>query len=170
MKTASSCESAAISMAARKLVLLGGPPVRRAPLPYGHQTIEPRRPRRGRRHPRGGLDHARSNGRALRAPAGRAGGGEARGGRNERQGRASLRVLGRETRARRRGDRWYLFVVRLRLERLAADRDLIVKSLRAENIGVTVHYPLVYRIFSIETWSATATASAQPLKPSSRGW
>ena len=33
----------------------------------------------------------------------------------------------------------------LRLERLAADRDTIVDALRAENIGVTVHYPLVYR-------------------------
>jgi len=33
----------------------------------------------------------------------------------------------------------------LRLERLAADRDAIVEALRAENIGVTVHYPLVYR-------------------------
>jgi perosamine synthetase len=40
---------------------------------------------------------------------------------------------------------WHLFVVLLRIERLAADRDLIVKSLRAENIGVTVHYPLVHR-------------------------
>jgi dTDP-4-amino-4,6-dideoxygalactose transaminase len=33
----------------------------------------------------------------------------------------------------------------LRLERLAADRDLVLQALRAENIGVTVHYPLVYR-------------------------
>jgi len=33
----------------------------------------------------------------------------------------------------------------LRLERLAADRDAIVGALRAENIGVTVHYQLVYR-------------------------
>jgi len=40
---------------------------------------------------------------------------------------------------------WHLFVVLLRLERLAADRDLIVRALRAENIGVTVHYPLVHR-------------------------
>src|SRR5437879_1590582 len=40
---------------------------------------------------------------------------------------------------------WHLFVVTLRLERLGADRDAIVEALRAENIGATVHYPLVYR-------------------------
>ncbi len=40
---------------------------------------------------------------------------------------------------------WHLFIAMLRLERLGADRDVIVTSLRAENIGVTVHYPLVYR-------------------------
>src|SRR5882672_9686721 len=40
---------------------------------------------------------------------------------------------------------WHLFVVLLRLERLGADRDTIVEALRAENIGATVHYPLVYR-------------------------
>jgi len=40
---------------------------------------------------------------------------------------------------------WHLFVILLRLERLAADRDTIVEALRAENIGATVHYPLVYR-------------------------
>jgi len=40
---------------------------------------------------------------------------------------------------------WHLFVVMLRLDRVAADRDTIVQALRAENIGATVHYPLVYR-------------------------
>jgi perosamine synthetase len=40
---------------------------------------------------------------------------------------------------------WHLFVVMLRPERLAADRDTIVAALRAENIGATVHYPLIYR-------------------------
>jgi len=40
---------------------------------------------------------------------------------------------------------WHLFVVMLRLERLAADRDTLLEALRAENIGATVHYPLVYR-------------------------
>jgi len=40
---------------------------------------------------------------------------------------------------------WHLFVVLLRLERLAVDRDAVVAALRAENIGATVHYPLVYR-------------------------
>ena len=40
---------------------------------------------------------------------------------------------------------WHLFVVLLRLDRLGVDRDTIVEALRAENIGATVHYPLVYR-------------------------
>src|SRR5882724_4157434 len=40
---------------------------------------------------------------------------------------------------------WHLFVVMLRLDRLAADRDTLLQALRAENIGVTIHYPLVYR-------------------------
>src|SRR3989441_3708475 len=40
---------------------------------------------------------------------------------------------------------WHLFVVMLRLDRLAADRDTVLRALRAENIGATVHYPLVYR-------------------------
>jgi perosamine synthetase len=39
---------------------------------------------------------------------------------------------------------WHLFVVLLRLDRLVAERDTIVEALRAENIGATVHYPLVY--------------------------
>lgn len=39
---------------------------------------------------------------------------------------------------------WHLFVVLLRLDRLGAERDTILTSLRAENIGVQVHYPLVY--------------------------
>jgi perosamine synthetase len=40
---------------------------------------------------------------------------------------------------------WHLFVVLLRLERLRATRDTILRALRAENIGATMHYPLVYR-------------------------
>jgi dTDP-4-amino-4,6-dideoxygalactose transaminase len=47
------------------------------------------------------------------------------------------------------GDRrhaWHLFVGLLRLERLAADQDTILQALRAEGIGVTLHYPLVYRL------------------------
>jgi perosamine synthetase len=40
---------------------------------------------------------------------------------------------------------WHLFVIMLRLERLTVDRDLILQALRAENIKVTMHYPLVYR-------------------------
>ncbi len=39
---------------------------------------------------------------------------------------------------------WHLFVVLLRLERLSADQDTILQALRAENIGVTMHYPLVH--------------------------
>lgn len=35
---------------------------------------------------------------------------------------------------------WHLYVVRLRLEELAADRDEIFRALRAENVGVNVHY------------------------------
>jgi len=34
-------------------------------------------------------------------------------------------------------------LVLLRLERLSADQDTILQALRAENIGVTLHYPLV---------------------------
>ena len=40
---------------------------------------------------------------------------------------------------------WHLFVAVLRLERLSADQDTILQALRAENIGVQLHYPLVYR-------------------------
>lgn len=35
---------------------------------------------------------------------------------------------------------WHLYVVRLRLERLTVDRQQVFKALRAENIGVNVHY------------------------------
>ena len=45
--------------------------------------------------------------------------------------------------ARRHG--WHLFLVLLRLDRLSADRDTILQALRAENIGATLHYALVYR-------------------------
>jgi perosamine synthetase len=40
---------------------------------------------------------------------------------------------------------WHLFVVLLRLDRLTADQDTVLRALRAENIGVQFHYPLVYR-------------------------
>ena len=40
---------------------------------------------------------------------------------------------------------WHLFVVLLRLERLTVDQDTVLRALRAENIGVQFHYPLVYR-------------------------
>jgi len=39
---------------------------------------------------------------------------------------------------------WHLFVVLLNLDKLAMDRDGILQALRAENIGATLHYPLVY--------------------------
>jgi perosamine synthetase len=39
---------------------------------------------------------------------------------------------------------WHLFVVLLRPERLSADQDTILRALRAENIGVMLHYPLVH--------------------------
>jgi len=35
---------------------------------------------------------------------------------------------------------WHLYVIRLRLERLSAGRADVFKALRAENIGVNVHY------------------------------
>lgn len=35
---------------------------------------------------------------------------------------------------------WHLYVVRLQLERLTVGRDQIFRALRAENIGVNVHY------------------------------
>jgi perosamine synthetase len=38
----------------------------------------------------------------------------------------------------------HLFVVLLRLERLTVDRDTVLSALRAENIGATLHYPLVH--------------------------
>jgi perosamine synthetase len=38
----------------------------------------------------------------------------------------------------------HLFVVRLRLEQLAVDRDQFARALRAEGIGVAVHYPPVH--------------------------
>jgi dTDP-4-amino-4,6-dideoxygalactose transaminase len=40
---------------------------------------------------------------------------------------------------------WHLFVVLLRSERLSVDQDTILEALRAENIGVQLHYPLVSR-------------------------
>jgi dTDP-4-amino-4,6-dideoxygalactose transaminase len=40
---------------------------------------------------------------------------------------------------------WHLYVGLLRLDRLRADQDTILQALRAENIGVQLHYPLVYR-------------------------
>jgi perosamine synthetase len=35
---------------------------------------------------------------------------------------------------------WHLYPIRLNLERLSADRARIFRALRAENIGVNVHY------------------------------
>jgi len=40
---------------------------------------------------------------------------------------------------------WHLFVILLRLDRLTVDQDTVLRALRAENIGVQLHYPLVYR-------------------------
>ena len=39
---------------------------------------------------------------------------------------------------------WHIFVVQLFLDRLSVDRDTVLKALRAENIGATVHYPPVH--------------------------
>jgi UDP-4-amino-4,6-dideoxy-N-acetyl-beta-L-altrosamine transaminase len=38
----------------------------------------------------------------------------------------------------------HIFVLLLNLDRLAADQDEILAALRAENIGATLHYPLVH--------------------------
>ena len=40
---------------------------------------------------------------------------------------------------------WHLFVVQLRLDRLKVDRGAIYRALRAEGIGVNVHYIPVHR-------------------------
>lgn len=40
---------------------------------------------------------------------------------------------------------WHLFLVLLCLDRLSVDRDTVLQALRAENIGATLHYALVYR-------------------------
>ena len=42
------------------------------------------------------------------------------------------------------GHAWHLFVVLLNLDRLRADRDAVIRSLRGQNIGATFHYPLVH--------------------------
>jgi perosamine synthetase len=39
---------------------------------------------------------------------------------------------------------WHLYVVRLERERVGADRDTVFRALRAENIGVNVHYKPVH--------------------------
>ena len=39
---------------------------------------------------------------------------------------------------------WHLFIVLLDLSGLTVDRDVVVEALRAENVGATVHYPLVH--------------------------
>jgi perosamine synthetase len=39
---------------------------------------------------------------------------------------------------------WHLYVVRLALEKLDGDRDSVFRALRAENIGVNVHYKPVH--------------------------
>jgi perosamine synthetase len=40
---------------------------------------------------------------------------------------------------------WHLYPIRLNLERLSADRAQVFRALRAENIGVNVHYIPVHR-------------------------
>lgn len=45
----------------------------------------------------------------------------------------------------RRRHAWHLFLILLRLERLTTDADTIREALRAENIGIQMHYPLVHR-------------------------
>ncbi|MBM4439450.1 MAG: DegT/DnrJ/EryC1/StrS family aminotransferase [Candidatus Rokubacteria bacterium] len=40
---------------------------------------------------------------------------------------------------------WHLFVALIRIDRLAAAQDTVLRALRAENIGIQLHYDLVYR-------------------------
>ncbi|RXT04457.1 UDP-4-amino-4,6-dideoxy-N-acetyl-beta-L-altrosamine transaminase [Ammoniphilus sp. CFH 90114] len=40
---------------------------------------------------------------------------------------------------------WHLYVIQLGLDRLTADRRTVFEALRAENIGVNVHYIPIYR-------------------------
>jgi perosamine synthetase len=40
---------------------------------------------------------------------------------------------------------WHLYPIRLNLEKLTADRAQVFRALRAENIGVNVHYIPVHR-------------------------
>ena len=40
---------------------------------------------------------------------------------------------------------WHLYPIRLELENLAVDRAEIFRALRAENLGVNVHYIPVHR-------------------------
>ena len=43
---------------------------------------------------------------------------------------------------------WHLYVIQLNLEKLRVDRDFIFKALRAENLGVNVHYiPVHYHTY-----------------------
>jgi len=39
---------------------------------------------------------------------------------------------------------WHLYVIQIYLENLKADRDILFKALKEENIGVNVHYILVH--------------------------
>jgi perosamine synthetase len=41
---------------------------------------------------------------------------------------------------------WHLYVIRLELDRLKVDRDQVFKALRAENIGVNVHFIPVHHL------------------------
>ncbi len=53
---------------------------------------------------------------------------------------------------------WHLYPIRLRMEMLAVDRAEIVRALRAENIGVSVHYIPVHRHpYYRERFKATET-------------
>lgn len=48
---------------------------------------------------------------------------------------------------------WHLYVIQLKLEKLKVDRNFIFKALRAENIGVNVHYiPVHYHSYYINKY------------------
>jgi UDP-4-amino-4,6-dideoxy-N-acetyl-beta-L-altrosamine transaminase len=55
-----------------------------------------------------------------------------------------VRAIRRPQPAPGRDHVWHLYVIQLELDRLSADRAAVLAALRAENIGVNVHYIPVY--------------------------
>lgn len=60
---------------------------------------------------------------------------------------------------------WHLFPIRLNLQRLKVDRDQVLKALRAENIGVQVHYMPVYWHPYYQSLGFQKVQSSLPVQP-----